>query len=442
MTSRARTFLEEENYKEALYACRADLTQYTIWHKSHTEPMMRFGIPNTKSLYGIDLRALSEIVDTLFLCHTKANMMDDFPAVLERLRGNIKGTEWQRKIVYFHAVHALGTNWDKSAGRRELKKLGSIADDNDIEMLQLYLDLYWDDLSFSARQDLIDRILKLSKKLSDRLHYKGTKAFLYLTIGDHGKAEDELCEVIAEVEAKNGVEDLNEHVRYRYALALDLLGALRQDDSLLMQALGLYQTLLKEIHWTPSGHANILSKIGEIYCHKNEWENAHSFYMQALEINPAEIHKVFLCECLLQMDEIEEASKTLSDVKLDDMTNEEELDYVFALAALAIVTEDRECLENAKTALQAAQVQEPYFRERRNHFLLNVQESLAAGTSETLVRKTRRLVASLFSRSTISYLILQPNIMGIGIDLGKIFEDLSKGSDVHAQNQEGKSNSS
>ena len=259
---RTRALLTEGKYKKALYACRADVTQYTIWHKSHTEPAIRLGMPKTGSLFQIDIHALAEIVDILLWCHIKTDMMDEFPAVLECLRDNIKDTAWQRKIVYFHAIHALWPDWDESAGRRELKKLGSVADDNDVETLQLYLDLFGDDLSFSENQDLIDRILTLSKKLSDRLHYRGTKAFLYLTIGDQRRADDELSEVIAEARSEQDEEGLSEYERYRLALTLDLLGALRRDDALLTQALGLYQKLLKEDHWSPSGHANLLGLIG------------------------------------------------------------------------------------------------------------------------------------------------------------------------------------
>jgi hypothetical protein len=149
-------FLKEAKYKEALYASRADVSQYTIWHKSHTEPAIRGGMPKEGSILEIDIRALADCVDRLMFCHIKADMMDEFPAVLERLRSNISDPDWQRKIIYFHALHALWPEWDRKAGRRELKKLGSVADEKDEQILQLYLDLFGDDLAFSKKQDLIE----------------------------------------------------------------------------------------------------------------------------------------------------------------------------------------------------------------------------------------------------------------------------------------------
>jgi SEC-C motif len=201
--SRTRKLLNEENFKAALHACRADLTQYTIWHKSHTEPAVRRGMPKKGSLLEVDIRAMSEIVDDLLLCHIKTEMMSDFPAVLERLRGNINDPAWQLKITYLHALTALGPDWEEIAGRRELRKLGSIADDEDVEILQLYLDLFGDDLTFSEKLEIIDRILALSKKFSDRIHYRASKAALFFTIGDRRKAESELTDAIAEARSKS-----------------------------------------------------------------------------------------------------------------------------------------------------------------------------------------------------------------------------------------------
>ena len=77
------------------------------------------------------------------------------------------------EITYFHAMHALWPDWDE-AGRkaRVTANFGPLIDEDDVETRQLYLDLFADTLSFTEKQTIIDRILKDSKKLSDRLHYK------------------------------------------------------------------------------------------------------------------------------------------------------------------------------------------------------------------------------------------------------------------------------
>lgn len=438
--TRTDEFLKAEKYNEALYACRADVTQYTIWHKSHTEPAVRRGMPKEGSLLEIDIRALGEIVNTLMWCHIKTGMMAEFPAVLERLRSNINDPEWQRKIIYFHAMHALWPDWKEPAARRELKKLGSIAEDKDVEILQLYLDLFGDDLAFSEKQDIIDRILLYSKSFTDRLHYKGSKAALYFTIGDRRKAEAELEEILAETRARTKETSLTAYQRYRFALVLDFLGIVRRDQNFFAEAAKLLQSLLKDDRYTPAGRADILGLLAESYRHKSDWENARKTYLEALAIKPTGVHKVFLCECLLQLDRPDEAATTLDQVKFENLHRAEQVDYAYALAALAIEIGERSRLENARDVLKTVSIPDPIFRERRDALLLNVQEAIVSGSSKTLIQRTRRLFAEIL-RSVTSYLILKPSIMGIGVDVGKVFEDMSKRSQARLKDQNSESQS-
>jgi tetratricopeptide (TPR) repeat protein len=425
-STQTRAFLKEGKYKDALYACRADVTQYTIWHKSHTEPAIRRGMPKKGSILEIDIRALADYVDNLMFCYIKTDMMDEFPSVLERLRANINDPDWQRKIVYFHALHALWPDWNRTAGRRELKKLGSVSEDKDEQILQLYLDLFGDDLAFSERLDLVDRILTFSERFTDHLHYKGAKAVLYLTIGDQRKAEAELTEAIAEARSKHEEDGrLNEYERYRLALMLDLLGVLRGDDGFLREALDMLRSLLKDEDLTSKGRANLLGHIGDTYRHTGDWESARQAYVQALDMEPAPIYKVFLSDCLLQLDKFQDAWKTLEEVKVEDLSSAEQADYAFTFAAIAIESGERGRLEQARAALKDVEMAEPHFREERNAFLLNVQEALASGASRSLIKRTRRLIGDM-ARSVTSYLILRPSFMGVGVDVGKILEDLSK----------------
>jgi hypothetical protein len=150
---------------------------------------------------------------------------------------------------------------------------------------------------------------------------------------------------------------------------------------LLTEALELYQELPKEDDSTPSGRANLLGLIGGTYRRKQEWESAHQSYLQALSANPSPIHKVFLSVCLLQLERSEEAGKTLAEVKPDELSASEKIDYAFTLATFAIDTGKRKRLEDAKATLKALQINDPVFREQRDALLLVVQEAFTFGTS-------------------------------------------------------------
>ena len=114
------------NFDLVLKAARADVTQYTIWHKSHTVPLAHIGNPTLLNMWDIDVEALFDYVERLMTVHMELGRLDEFPAVLERLRKNIQTDRWQQKIVHLQALCALGKNWDEEKGYREIIKLGPI----------------------------------------------------------------------------------------------------------------------------------------------------------------------------------------------------------------------------------------------------------------------------------------------------------------------------
>jgi len=187
----------------------------------------------------------------------------------------------------------------------------------------------------------------------------------------------------------------------------------------------LYDLLLKENLWTPSGRANLFRHVGDTYRRKSEWEKASQAYLEAWNVNPSPILKVFLSLCLLQLNQTGEAIKTLDEVTSQELSDIERVDYAFALAAVAIETGDRKRLQDAAALLKTLQIRDPLFRDQRNVLLLNVQEAITLGTSLSLIAKTRALFGKL-ARFAGTYLILRPAFMGMGVDVGKILEEFAK----------------
>lgn len=428
---RTRAALERQDYQEALRECRADITQYTIWHKSHTEPAVQAGFSKIEFLLDIDIKALAYLVYLLFWCYIKTDQVDEFPTTLERLRVNINDARWQRKIIYFHALHALWPDWNEHAGRKELRKLGSVKEEEDVEILQLYTDLFSDDLSFSEQQHLVDRILDLTDSVIDRLHYRGTRAVQYLVIGDERKAEEELSGSISDFRAAKTKEDLSCYECFRLALSLELLGAIRRDEKLLNEAVELYKQLLEKDDFTSTGRAGLCRQLGDTYRHKAAWNLARDTYLRALDIEPSAICKVFLSECFLNLNKTEDATRLITELNPDDLDQGEYVDYAFAVAAISVEAGNQELLEKASAILRDLEVSGPYFRERRDSLLLSVIETQKSGASQTIIYRTRRLLTGL-AKSASSYLVLQPNFMGIGVNVGKVLEDLTKGEEEHA----------
>jgi len=347
-----------------------------------------------------------------------------FRPVLERLRGNINDERWQQKIIYFHALTALGPERRESAARRELKKLGSIAEVNDVEILQLYFDLFHDEIPYAERLKLLDRMVELSRNLKDRLYARGARAVLYFSMSDLKGAEKEMAELLDEVRAEGPASELGSYERYKVAQVIDALGTMRRDPELLMEAIELFKAMGQDSP-TPEGRGHILDLLGEAYKHKGEFKLALEAFENAYVLKPREVIRVFIAECHFHLRDIAAAKTAIDEASYDALEQAEQADYAYTFAAIAIELGDRERLESAKNILRTTKIPDPYFRERRDAYVLNVQEALMSGTSKGLVDRTRALFGRL-TGSLLSYLVLKPSFMGIGVDVGKIIEDMSK----------------
>src|SRR5271154_1370032 len=86
--SQAQAAMAAGKFDDAIIECRADITQHTIWHKSHTEPFLAVAPQPARAILDTDIRALSALVDVLMQCYGRTDSAA-FLGVLERLRSNI-----------------------------------------------------------------------------------------------------------------------------------------------------------------------------------------------------------------------------------------------------------------------------------------------------------------------------------------------------------------
>jgi hypothetical protein len=229
-----------------LLATRADVTQYTIWHKTNTAPALAAGGVGLK-LLRIDLNALGSYVGRLSSLYFHLGLWKDWPAALNRLRTNIQHPSWSRKIGYYLAFYDLGPADNREKARQELAKLGPITNkEEDLELLQLYGDLEFDYLPFAARMEILDRILELDDDRDNQLQYRGAKAIQYFMIGDTQTAERQVAEVIDMVRQTEADEPLEGYEKHLYGRLLQFLGSLRRDKPMLKESALQFHALLLE----------------------------------------------------------------------------------------------------------------------------------------------------------------------------------------------------
>jgi tetratricopeptide (TPR) repeat protein len=413
-----------KKYKEALIQCRADITRYTIWHRSHTEPPLKDGYEPIYEILDIDIKALSEMVRILFKCHERLNLLKEFPAVLDRLRENIKVERWRHHIVYFQTLCALSPNWNVKTGRHELKKIGSIEEVNDVEILQLFCELELEEFNFTEKLKLIDKILNLSEKWIDVLQYQSLKATQFLLINDIEEAKSLLIGAVKEAR-KNIDNSITAYEALRTGETMLLLSPLINDEDLALEAVSLLKKSLEFEYWTSAGEALIYREIGDARKRLDEWEQAKENYAKSLELSPHNVSQVFLAECYLYTEQLSEAKALLDEVLPEKLTYPNYCDYVFVHAVLSIASGDTEELNNSEKLLHTLEFKEPLFRERQQSLLISVLKCKANCSNENIIKRAFAVLKGVM-RSANRYLIFQPNFMGIGINLNKVVEDSEK----------------
>jgi tetratricopeptide (TPR) repeat protein len=414
----ARAALRASDWKRALLLCRADLTQYAIWHKRHTVPLVAQHNSAGMELLTTDILALSELVDDLCFVCARMGRQEEIPPMLERLRSTIADPRWQRRITYFHSF--IRHSQDDDVGARiEFKKLQPISsDESDVEVLHLYVTLFGDEFSFSKRVEICDQILRVTKSPEDRIQYNCLKAFNYLLIGDGSAARQALA---AGVEGAGNRDALSMRGRTLLGNALALQATLTNDSKGFDEAAQILTELASDREaWTPLGLASIEYDIGDCFRHAGKWAEAEQAYRRSLAAHRIEIAVIYLAECALEQDRAEEADKLLDDVRQSDLDRRGASDYAYAAAAVALSLCDGTKLDTAIKMLEALTGLEPYFDQRRLSLIVQLQSAEATGKREKgrwkdFLRDPGRALAR--------YTILQPTLFGFGLNINAMIED-------------------
>lgn len=150
---------EEKRWTEMIRHLRADVTQYTIWHLSHTAPAVARR-PELRHAYlmNIDIEALSECIESLMWGYARKGWLDRLPSTLDRLKSNIDDPRWLAKMTYQRAVCALWQN-DREQAVREIKILQPVTPAlADVDILQMHIDLHGARMGMTERIAFFDRI--------------------------------------------------------------------------------------------------------------------------------------------------------------------------------------------------------------------------------------------------------------------------------------------
>ena len=411
--------------ERALLAARADITKYTIWHKSHTARGLFDGTPiSTESMWRTDVEALADYVERLLRMYWLANRRSELPAVLERLRSNIQSRAWHHKIIFFQCLNALGPEWNVERGLHEIAKLGPIDQVEDPELLAMYLDLYGDRISLAQRLPLIDHVIHQTEDASTRIHQGVVKTILLMTYNDSRGAAQSADDVIKYCEKLDDL-DIFQRQKFGHALLLmsdiDKNSEMEGDDSnnYIRRAIEQFENVISDDQLSASGRADVFRDIADAYRANKNWKESLRYYDHAIEEEDRIVLHVFRAECLNRLGRYDEAHREMDAISIEKFDSDpEKADYVMRFASLAVEAGELDRLKRARCLLDIPLETQPMFYQQALRMKTMVFEAMEKGKSPSLTARAKAMLSTLSA-----CLMLQPNFMGVGINLNKLIDD-------------------
>jgi tetratricopeptide (TPR) repeat protein len=376
-----------------------------------------------KSLMKIDVEALSDYVGTLVGGYAAAGRENAIAQMLDRLRGNIDDQAWYAKIAYHKSIERLWHD-DRNGAAAELANAGPItAKSDDVELLQIQLDLHGGSMGLAETLGYMDRILELTTSRTDRIQYGGARAFQLVMAGDEKGGFERLLEVVGQGREMEAEQPFGTMTEVWFCRALEGVAVSTGEQKLFDEVVERLERLLAGPTLSRKGRAYIGRSIGDAHRYAGKYEPAIAAYRAAYEREADDVLLVFEAECRLRLGDSDEALRVLRNINASTLDGPEHADFAFTYFYVALARKDREALETARVFLRTARTPQPYFEKLRLSHIVTVQDALAALAEKRPLPKSSGFLAVL--RSLSRYIQLQPNIVGIGINLNNALDDIA-----------------
>lgn len=416
-----RAALSNGQFEDALVLTRAYFTQYVIWHRAHTVPFLSTGSPSAQELLDIDVSALVDLLDWMMECHRQLGELEAFRQTLESVTPLVDHPRWSQKVVYFRALSLLAESWNDKLGRSVLAELGPIEQVDDSEILELYLDLHWGELGVGQRLELIDRIIEAKRLAAVRLQYRSLRGVQLLLVGDRQGAKSEVQAAILQYKAGESGRD-DDYGALQLARSCTMLAGLTNDSALLDEAEELLRGQLRKDSYTAMGLAMLWRELGDVLLDQDRAEDAKDAYLRSLDYLDSPLGKLKVSKALTFLGMHDRAREYLQGLSYSELTTAEAFDFNIVSARIALVTGDENEVQEVATRFDQLEVGDPYFKEIRHQVVAELRNPQHRPAEEAT-----GFFAKIWHMAS-RYLLVQPNLFGVGLNVNAIMKDAVSGS--------------
>lgn len=421
----ARLHLASGDLKEAEICSRKVITLYSRCHLTNTVPAISGKSEDEVfDLIKMDVEALAECVNSLCRIMRLRDKSSELLKNLENLRININSRMWQKKITYFQ-VRSKTMNMGSKILAHEAEIFEPIAEESDVAIIALYLELKGGSLELDEQLSLLTAALENSTSDFDKMYFGFRRAGCLFLLGSRNRCITGLEEIDTVYGTKERLEEQNLTYKTVYANAISFLADLKQSGPLKKKALGVFLEISEDGSLENQELASIYYNIGNCLFHKAMFEDAVKYFKKSYLLEPKDI--VLVYQSLALMDNNDPSCVDL--IKSVDVTSldpNEFFDFAVNFSRISIYSKDPEMIKEAISYLKRLDDQEAVFEKQKSQLLMEMTDIILEGVSETKLQRVMRLLGKLFSASN-RYIMLEPNICGIGLNGNNIIEDLTNG---------------
>lgn len=413
------------DYKKALKYFRYDISKYLVYHRAHTLPLTKFTESKYVYIYNVDIDAMSEFINHMMYCYNKNGIRNKYYSFLQQMSDKFSDIKWKNQLIYQEACWILHPDWNSEneiKAKDIMLRLGDIKYVDDVKHLQLYLHLIRDELSFSERIHVIDKIINTSKDPDDLLLYKCQKGTEYFLIMDEVKAEQEIKSALEPYIESNKVLNVFQNDKIGHALLL--LGIIENNPKRFEDSRRYLFSALESNMLSSNGKANIYFEIGNTFRIQSNHEEAIKYYLLSYDQNKDATSIVLCCRSLIATSEIDKVRSYISNINIAQLTPNGKFDMAIMLSELAVKTRNIKDILFAIANIKTIETIYPYFDNDKKDMTIGLLEMLSNDRSDTPEAKNSTLHKILLFVNR--YGEIKPNIFGIGINVNEIISSHAK----------------
>lgn len=407
-----RNAIDNYKYIEAYRISLALFTGYLINVKSHTIRLLAEDEAFGNWILQIDIKALKEYLDRIIWLARLKNISDNLDDRFMELSNLIEDNKW-RNLFHFYAL-VYSNIFNKSKMHTILDKI-NLDSSCSKDLLQMAYSIISYEQGIGKIIQIANLIIDKTDDIFEIIQYKFSIAIHYFMANDTDSCLNITKEVLNKLENQKEVL-LKQNLFVKHMMGSIYEGCfwIYENEQYAQEALNLYKHCIKAENLTETGYSMIYSNIGYLYLKLKLFDLAISYLKKSIEYNVNNFSLIFLAETFLYTENYSEANNILN--MIDEHSLEEQaIDFYIVKSEYILIVGDKNEIKNIINKMKLLNINKsPYFNDIINKLIIELQEANNHGLNNflTSIKRIRK------------YLILQPQIGGIGIDINKILDDM------------------